>query len=53
MKANSTENIIANQLFKITKSDENISDYLIDCGSPFNIKIDSVLCPIGNGVCGL
>jgi len=38
MKANSVENLIADQIFKITKSDENISSYLIDCGSPFNCK---------------
>ena len=36
MKSNSTDNLLLNQLFKISKSDENISNYLIDCGSPFN-----------------
>lgn len=36
MKANTTERLILDQVFKITKSDEDISSYLIDCGSPFN-----------------
>lgn len=36
MKSNSTNNILLDQLFKISKSDESISDFLIDCGSPFN-----------------
>lgn len=38
MKAYSFETLIADQIFKIKKSDENISNYLIDCGSPFNSK---------------
>lgn len=38
MKATSTENYLLDQLFKISKSDENISNYLIDCGSPFNCE---------------
>ena len=38
MKANSLENLIADQLFKITKSDENISSYLRDCASPFTYR---------------
>lgn len=31
MKSNTTQNLVLNQIFKITKSDENISSYLIDC----------------------
>lgn len=36
MKANSFENLIADQKFKLTKADEDISDYLEDCQSDFN-----------------
>jgi hypothetical protein len=38
MKPNTTENLIADMIFKISPADEAISDYLIDCGSPFNFK---------------
>jgi hypothetical protein len=38
MKPNTTDRIIYDQIFKITKSDADIRDYLIDCGSPFNSK---------------
>lgn len=40
MKANSFENLIADQIFKIQKADEDICDYLLDCFSPFNIEMD-------------
>lgn len=36
MKANSFENLIADQIFKIQKADKDISDYLEDCQSDFN-----------------
>ena len=35
MRANSFENLIADQKFKIQPADENISNYLLDCVSPF------------------
>ena len=38
MKANSFENLISDQVFKITKADEDISDYLEDCPSPFTMR---------------
>ena len=38
MKANTIENLIADQKFKIEPADKDISDYLIDCASPFNLK---------------
>ena len=38
MKANTIENLIADMIFKISPADENISDYLMDCASPFNLK---------------
>lgn len=31
--SNTTERIISDQIFKISKSDENIRNYLIDCSS--------------------
>lgn len=34
---NTTEKLIENQIFKITKADEQISEFLIDCGC-VNIK---------------
>lgn len=36
MKANSFENLIADQIFKIQLADKDISDYLEDCPSKFN-----------------
>ena len=51
MKSNSTENLIADQLFKITKADENISNYLIDCGSAFNCQTSNKkIKKISNGI---
>lgn len=38
MKANTTENLILEQKFKISKSDKAISDFLLDSFNPFNIK---------------
>lgn len=38
MKANSFENLIADQKFKIQKADENISTYLRDCPSDFTCR---------------
>lgn len=38
MKANSLENLLADQIFKITPADENISNYLLDCVSPFTCR---------------
>ena len=38
IKANTIENLLADQIFKIKKSDENISNYLNDCLNPFNCK---------------
>lgn len=43
MVANTTDNIILDQIFKISKSDESICDYLIDCGSPFNLETKNTL----------
>ena len=36
MKANSFENLIADQKFKLELADKDISDYLEDCPSKFN-----------------
>ncbi|MGG5486293.1 hypothetical protein [Gaetbulibacter sp. PBL-D1] len=42
------KNLVDNQLFKISKSDENISNYLIDCGGGFTVeshtKKDKSIC---------
>ena len=38
MKANSFENLIADQRFKIRPADENISTYLRDCPSTFTMR---------------
>ena len=38
MKANSTENILLEQQFKIAPSNKAISDFLLDSFNPFNIK---------------
>lgn len=40
IKANTIENLLADMIFKITKSDENICAYLEDCYSPFNLEKD-------------
>lgn len=41
MKANSIENLIADQIFKIQPADENISNYLLDCASPFTCRTEA------------
>lgn len=38
MKPTTIENLIADQLFKLNKSDETISNYILDCGSLLTCK---------------
>ena len=43
MKANSFENLIADQKFKIQKADKDISDYLEDCHSDFTCRESTLI----------
>ena len=38
MKANTTENLLIEQIFKISPSNKEISEFLLDSFNPFNIK---------------
>ena len=40
MKANSFENLISDQIFKITKADADVSNYFLDSFSPFTMLED-------------
>lgn len=42
MKANSIENLLADQKFKIQPADENFSNYLLDCFSPFTCRTEDL-----------
>lgn len=42
MKANSFENLIADQIFKIQPADENIYNYFLDCFSPFTCRTENL-----------
>lgn len=39
MKANTIERILADQIFKISPSDENIQQFLIDCENDKKIEL--------------
>lgn len=54
MRANSFENLIADQKFKIQPADENISNYLLDCFSHFTYrgKDMEVHTEVPDGTCG-
>lgn len=48
MKANTTENLLIDQAFKISPSNKEIRDYMLDTKNDFNIK-EQQLKHLNNG----